>query len=91
MPTVDSHHHFWQLSQPFNYRWLDARCSRDQAGLHAAGPRRCSRTGIEKSVVVQTQHDLAENRQAVLAEQNEFIAGVVGWVDLAALTASGSC
>ena len=22
--TVDSHHHFWQLSQPFNYRWLDA-------------------------------------------------------------------
>jgi L-fuconolactonase len=23
MTTIDSHHHFWQLSQPLNYRWLD--------------------------------------------------------------------
>ena len=21
---IDAHHHFWQLSQPFDYRWLDA-------------------------------------------------------------------
>ena len=22
--TIDAHQHFWQLGQPFNYRWLDA-------------------------------------------------------------------
>ena len=22
--TIDAHQHFWQLSQPFDYRWLDA-------------------------------------------------------------------
>ena len=35
-------------------------------------------------VFVQTQHDLDENRWALgLAERHPFIAGVVGWVDLA--------
>jgi L-fuconolactonase len=33
---------------------------------------------------VQTQHDVAENGWVLgLAEQHDFIAGVVGWVDLA--------
>ena len=22
--TIDAHQHFWQLSRPFDYRWLDA-------------------------------------------------------------------
>ena len=40
--------------------------------------------GIDRSLFVQTQHNVAENRWALeLAEQNDFIAGVVGWVDLA--------
>lgn len=86
MTTIDSHHHLWQLTQPFNYRWLDgpllAPIKRDFLPLDLAPLLKA--TGIEKSVVVQTQHDLAENRWALgLAEQNEFIAGVVGWVDLA--------
>ena len=33
---------------------------------------------------MQTQHNVAENRWVLeLAEQNDFICGVVGWVDLA--------
>jgi predicted TIM-barrel fold metal-dependent hydrolase len=24
MITIDAHQHFWQLSKPFDYRWLDA-------------------------------------------------------------------
>ena len=51
---------------------------------------------MEKSIFVQTQHNVAENRWVLsLAEQHDFIAGVVGWVDLAstesvvALTAGG--
>jgi L-fuconolactonase len=34
-------------------------------------------------VFVQTQHDVAENRWVLeMAKQHDFIAGVVGWVDL---------
>ncbi len=41
-------------------------------------------TGVQRSIFVQTQHNLEENRWVLgLAEQHPFIAGVVGWVDLA--------
>ncbi len=41
-------------------------------------------TGVEKTVFVQTQHNVEENRWVLgLADQYDFIAGVVGWVDLA--------
>src|SRR5436853_3600128 len=40
--------------------------------------------GVEQSIFVQTQHDPAETRWVLgLADQHPFIAGVVGWVDLA--------
>ena len=83
---IDAHQHFWQLSQPFNYAWLEAPTHRpirrDYLPEHLAPHLRSA--GIERSVLVQTQHDLAENRWALeLAERNDFIAGIVGWVDLA--------
>jgi L-fuconolactonase len=87
MPTrIDAHQHFWDLSQPFDYRWLDAPANapikRDFLPDHLAP--HLAATGMEYSVVVQTQHDLAENRWALaLAERHPFLAGVVGWVDLA--------
>ncbi len=86
MPKIiDAHQHFWQRSQPFDYRWLDApgnaAIARDflpndlLPQLQAAG--------VDQTVLVQTQHTLDENRWALsLAEQHEFIAGVVGWIDL---------
>ena len=40
--------------------------------------------GVTRSVIVQTQHNLAENDWALgLADGNDRVAGVVGWVDLA--------
>ena len=40
--------------------------------------------GVDRTVFVQTQHNLDENRWVLsLAEENPWIAGVVGWVDLA--------
>jgi L-fuconolactonase len=83
---IDAHQHFWQLSQPFNYGWLDnpnlKRIRRDY--LPADLKRHLDATGIRQSIFVQTQHNVAENRWVLgMAEQNEFIAGVVGWVDLA--------
>ena len=40
--------------------------------------------GVDRTIFVQTQHNVQENRWVLgMAEQHEFIAGVVGWVDLA--------
>lgn len=84
--VIDAHQHFWQLSLPFDYEWL-------RAPRHAAICRdylpedlapRMAEAGVQRTVFVQTQHNLDENRWALgLAERHPWIAGVVGWVDLA--------
>jgi L-fuconolactonase len=84
---VDAHHHFWDRSlRQFDYTWQEAPgmepiCRSflpgDLQPLLAAG-------NVDATVLVQTQHDVEENRWALqLAERHHFIAGVVGWVDLA--------
>lgn len=83
---IDSHQHFWQLSRPFDYRWLDAPelapIRRDYLPDDLAPHLRA--VGVDRSIFVQTQHNLDENRWVLgLAEQHDFLAGVVGWVDLA--------
>ena len=83
---IDAHQHFWELTQPFDYAWLDAESlapiRRDY--LPADLEPQLRRVGVDRTVLVQTQHNLAENRWALrLAEQHDFTAGVVGWVDLA--------
>lgn len=83
---IDSHQHFWQFSQPFDYDWIKtpphAAINRDflptdlEPLLHASG--------VNKSVFVQTQHNVEENRWVLqMTQQHDFIVGVVGWVDLA--------
>ena len=84
---IDSHQHFWQLDLPFEFGWLHEpqhhSICRDYLPQHLLS--HLQTTGVERSVFVQTQHTVAENRWALgLAAQHPFIAGVVGWVDLAA-------
>lgn len=84
--TIDSHQHFWQLDKPFQYDWLKqpslAPICRDYLPGDLLPHLRA--TGVGESIFVQTQHDVAENRWVLgLAEQHDFIAGVVGWIDLA--------
>ncbi|MBA3316300.1 MAG: amidohydrolase family protein [Planctomycetota bacterium] len=87
MPQIiDAHQHFWQRSRPFDYRWLDAPgnepISRDFMTDDLLP--RLKAAGVDRTVLVQTQHDLDENRWALsLAAKHDFIAGVVGWIDLA--------
>jgi L-fuconolactonase len=83
---IDSHQHFWKLDLPFEYGWLHEpqhkKICRDflPADLRA----HLQTTGITKTVFVQTQHNLAENRWVLdMAKEHDFIAGIVGWVDLA--------
>ncbi len=83
--VVDAHHHFWQLDEPFNYEWLKSpgmsRIRRDYLPQDLEPLIRS--VGVQRTILVQTQHDLAENRWALgLADRHPFIAGVVGWVDL---------
>lgn len=83
---IDAHQHFWQFSQPFDYSWLDAPSHapirRDYLPDDLLPHLR--NTGVERTVFVQTQHNLEENRWVLsLADEHSFIAGVVGWVDLA--------
>ena len=84
--VIDSHQHFWQRSQPFDYAWLDAPDKAPIARDHLPEDLEplISAAGVDRTICVQTQHDLAENRWALdLADRHAFIAGVVGWVDLA--------
>ena len=83
---IDAHQHFWQLEKPFDYGWLD---NPDLSAIRRnflppdLKPH-LDATGISKSVFVQTQHDIEENRWVLgMAEEHEWLVGVVGWVDLA--------
>jgi L-fuconolactonase len=86
MNILDAHQHFWQLSQPFNYGWLYALQNkpicRDFLPEHLEPHLRA--VGVRQTIFVQTQHNLEESRWVLgLADKHPFIAGVVGWVDLA--------
>lgn len=83
---IDAHQHFWQLSQSFDYRWLDAEELAPIRRDFLPGDLKplLDATNIDRSIFVQTQHNQAENEWVLqLAEDHSFLAGVVGWVDLA--------
>ena len=82
---VDSHQHFWQVGR-FDYPWMTPEVGvlcRDY--LPPALAPLLDQNGVGKTILVQASNSLAETRWLLeLAEQNSFIAGVVGWVDLTA-------
>src|SRR5262245_17118573 len=82
---IDAHQHFWQLGH-FPYAWLDAPALAPiRRNFLPRDLRPLLRTaGVDACVLVQTLHTLDENRWALgLAGAHDWIAGVVGWVDLA--------
>jgi L-fuconolactonase len=78
---VDSHFHFWDPAQR-DYPWMPDALKRrygpdDLRPLLAAN-------GFESAVLVQTVSDVDETREFLnIAGANDFVAGVVGWVDMA--------
>ena len=82
---VDSHQHFWQVGR-FDYPWMSAEVEvlcHDY--LPPALVPMLERNEVKKTILVQASNSLEETRWLLkLAEQNSFIAGVVGWVDLTA-------
>ena len=86
---VDAHQHFWRLDRG-DYGWLTAAdhplICRD-FGPDELSPLLCE-AGIERTILVQAAPTVAETRYLLdVANQTDFVAGVVGWVELDAVDA----
>jgi L-fuconolactonase len=82
--VIDSHHHFWDPAQA-DYPWMTEELAaiRRRFGPDDLRPL-LEGSRVDRTVVVQTRSSLEETRQLLeVAEATDFVAGVVGWVDLA--------
>ena len=82
---IDAHQHFWELGR-FDTSWLDVpeHAPIRRNFLPADLKPLLDAVGVTHAIFVQTQHNLEENRWALqIAAQHDWLAGVVGWVDLA--------
>lgn len=80
---IDSHHHFWIYAAE-EYPWISAAmdCLR-KSFLPEDLRKQIQAASIDQVISVQARQSLAETRWLLkLAEQHDFIAGVVGWVPL---------
>ena len=82
VPVIDSHHHFWEIDR-FDYSWMpDGSPLATDYGPGDLDLLR-EKAGVDYTVIVQAVSSPDEARWLLkLAEEHEFIAGVVGWVDL---------
>lgn len=80
---IDSHQHFWQVGR-FEYPWMSPELGvlyRDY--LPEMLEPILKECGVAKTILVQASNSLSETDWLLsLAERHQFIAGVVGWVDL---------
>jgi L-fuconolactonase len=83
LDVVDSHQHFWSLSAP----WFDWPTPDLKAIYQDYAPAdllpEIEAGGVSKTVLVQAAPNLAETSFILdIAHKTEFVAGVVGWIDL---------
>ena len=80
---IDSHQHFWRYS-PVEHTWMsDEMTALNRDFLPKDLEPLLTGAGFQGSVAVQARQSLEETRWLLeLADQNEFIHAVVGWVDL---------
>lgn len=81
--AIDSHQHFWDPAKG-DYSWMTA----DHDPIRRVfGPRdlrgELDAAGVSHTILVQTWSSTDETRAFLhLADRTDFVAGVVGWVDL---------
>jgi L-fuconolactonase len=80
---IDSHQHFWNYNQN-HYGWISDEMEILRKNyLPDQLQTELSSVGFDGSIVVQARQSLEETQWLLdLADQNNFIKGVVGWVDL---------
>jgi L-fuconolactonase len=83
MVRLDAHQHFWIYTAK-EYGWIDDGMAFLQRDFLPSDLKPLlDENGFAASIAVQARESLEETRWLLeLAEQNDFIAGVVGWVDL---------
>ncbi|NVI03932.1 amidohydrolase family protein [Paraburkholderia youngii] len=82
---LDAHQHFWRVDRG-DYDWLGPHLQPLNRDFEPADllPH-LSRAGITRTIVVQAAQTEGETVYLLdLAEQHDFIAGVVGWLDMEA-------
>ena len=86
---IDAHQHFWKYRAE-EYGWIDDSMSALRRDfLPTDLELELKEAGVDRCVAVQAQHSVGETEWLLsLADQNPFIAGVIGWVDLRAEDAS---
>lgn len=80
---IDAHQHFWMYSAA-KYGWISDRMPELKRDFlpHDLKPL-LETEGFDGSIAVQARQDQEETRWLLqLAGENEYIKGVVGWVDL---------
>lgn len=89
MRRIDAHQHFWQLARG-DYGWLTPDLKtiyRDFLPIDIVPL--LEETGVDATVVVQAAPTVAETEFLLsLANESDFILGVVGWVDFTAPNAA---
>ena len=81
-PVVDSHHHFWEIDK-FDYSWMPDGSPLATDYVPDDLVPLIKNAGVDYTVVVQAVSSPDEARWLLeLADQHDFIAGIVGWVDL---------
>ena len=82
-PRIDSHQHFWRYSVE-EYGWIDdsmARLRRDFLPADLRGE--LDAVGLDGCIAVQARQTNEETDFLLeLAEQNDWVRAVIGWVDL---------
>lgn len=83
MQKIDAHQHFWKYD-PVRDSWISEAMSVIQKDFLPSDLKPLlEKNGIEGCVVVQSDQSEQENAfQLLNAEENDFIKGIVGWVDL---------
>jgi L-fuconolactonase len=82
--VVDGHHHFWDPSR-HSYPWMtdELESIRRYFGPRDLRPVLVA-NGVDRTILVQTISSVEETRDLLgTAAGTDFVAGVVGWVDLA--------
>jgi L-fuconolactonase len=81
---IDSHQHFWSYD-PGEYPWIKPEWPIRRGYLPKDLAPELKSTGVDGCVAVQARQTVQESKWLLeLADQNAFIKGVVGWVDLRA-------
>ena len=83
MRIIDTHQHFWKFD-PVRDNWITDKMHVIQRDFMPADLLPVlQENGVSSCITVQSNQSKAENEfQLANASENNFIAGVVGWVDL---------